>query len=71
MRVVWVPQWAVLPVIVEDQAMVEGHGQGQQGPLTGQSADVAEQSRVNALGNHPDTCKFSSPLLALLNVKSQ
>lgn len=45
MRVVWVPQLAVLPVIVEDRAMLDEQGRREYAPTVGQSPENAAQLR--------------------------
>lgn len=49
MRLVWVQQWAVLPVIVEDRDMVEDNGHGQSGrlPPGGQAMDPSARARLS------------------------
>ncbi|KAL2046018.1 hypothetical protein N7G274_001465 [Stereocaulon virgatum] len=49
MRLVWVQQWAVLPVIVEDREMVEDNGHGQSGrlPPGGQAMDPSARARLS------------------------
>ena len=47
MRVVWVPQWAVLPVVVEDHAVIEEPAHGHQQALTGQTPSASHQTQAN------------------------
>lgn len=46
MRVLWVPQWTVLPVIVEDREMVEENLQRGRLPVVGQQMDPLARNRL-------------------------
>ena len=48
MRLVWVPQWTVLPVILEDHRMVEESGTGNV-PAGVQQADPSLHSRAGGV----------------------
>ena len=52
MRLVWVPQWTVLPVIVEDRAMGEDNVDSSRLPLQGSSEGALHGS---GLGNYDDS----------------
>ena len=45
MRLVWVPQWTVLPVILEDNRMVDDN-ESRSGPAGGQSLDPSGNQRM-------------------------
>ena len=47
MRLMWVQQWAVLPVIVEDREMLEDNGQGGRLPPGGQPMDPSARARLS------------------------
>ena len=48
MRLMWVQQWAVLPVIVEDREMLEDNGQGGRLPPGGQPmVDPSARARLS------------------------
>ena len=47
MRLMWVQQWAVLPVIVEDRDMLDDNGQGGRLPPGGQPMDPSARARLS------------------------
>ena len=47
MRLVWVQQWTVLPVIVEDQEMVDENGQRGRLPAGGQQTELSARSQLS------------------------
>lgn len=47
MRVIWVQQWTVLPVIVEDREMGDNNVQRGRVPVGGQQMDPSAPSRLS------------------------
>ena len=64
MRLVWVQQWAVLPVIVEDREMVEENsGQGGRLPPGGQPMDPSARRLSEREGTFQPRTFLSNPQL--------
>ena len=61
MRLVWVPQWTVLPVIVEDRAMGDENAER---PRLASNAPGMDTVSGGRLGKHdtPMSCKLQSAL---------
>ena len=59
MRVVWVPQWTVLPVIVEDRAMVEESVHRGRLPVGGQQVDPSMRNRLSESERSLSTRQFA------------
>lgn len=60
MRVMWVQQWAVMPVIVEDREMLEDNGQGGRLPPGGQPMDPSRGARLSEREGPFQPCTFPS-----------
>ena len=62
MRLMWVQQWAVLPVIVEDREMLEDNGQGGRLPPGGHPMDPSARARLSEREGPFQPCTFPSLL---------
>ncbi len=64
MRLIWVQQWTVLPVIVEDREMAEEAAQRGRLPVGGQQVDPSARNRLSGsegpLPTRPSLISFVS-----------
>ncbi len=71
MRLVWVQQWTVLPVIVEDREMVDENVQRGRLPVGGQQIDPSARSRLGLSdGEGPLPSRSSMPSFLFLTIPS-
>ena len=59
MRLVWVPQWTVMPVIVEDRAVVDDNAQRAGMSSAGQALNASFQDKQDDHNDSSAACKTS------------
>ena len=60
MRLVWVPQWTILPMIMEDQRIASDNGSRGRLPSRNQPVESVARSRPSDSGNQADSRMYLS-----------